>query len=107
MERVMKETERSIKIREKRKDLGDYDIYIAKDDPNHEPPLQFQATTSQVKQEQSKIDDAMKKLKDQLTQLGFSNVPIQNKVVNDHRCKDIDSAIDLYLEYDNKRLQNS
>ena len=46
-------------------------------------------------------------LKGQLAQIGFSNELIQNKVVNDPRCVDVESAVDIYLEYNQRQLQNS
>lgn len=102
MEDVMKETQRSLRIREKRKVIGDYDIYIACDDPEHEPPLEI-AKKINVQANKNKLDNLAKdSLRDQLNQLGFSNALIQNKVLNDPRCSNLDTAIDIYTEYSSR-----
>lgn len=100
----MNETQRSLRIREKRQALGDYVVYVASDDPNHEPPLQ----SSNKDSNQNNLDTSTKDLlREQLNQIGFSNVLIQNKVLNDPRCHNIDTAIDIYTEYNENCLQNT
>lgn len=102
----MKETQRSLRIREKRKALGDYVIYIASDDPEHEPPLQLSSKTDS--NSRNRLDKLTKDLlREQLNQIDFSNVLIQNKVLNDPRCADIHTAIDIYTEYSQKSSQNT
>ena len=83
MEGILAETARSIEIMQKRKEKDDV-LYIAKDDSNPVPIL---------------VEPKIREFRNELNQMDLTDVDIQNRVFNDQRCTNIESAANLYLNY--------